>query len=126
MLTSKQLSRHNFSLGQHGEKQAWQYLIDQGYEVLAANVRFGNHEADLVAWDKKLNELVFCEVKTRISDQFGTPSQAVNSSKLKSMGLVARKYVQTHHLNLDYRFDIISIISGKIEHYENVSWLFKK
>jgi putative endonuclease len=109
-------------LGQRGEALAWQYLVDQGYEVLAANVRVGNHEADLIALDRQLSELIFCEVKTRQTDQFGEPSNAVDRQKIKSMQIVAKNYCRIHHLTFDYRFDIITVISGKIEHYVNITW----
>lgn len=92
---------------------------------MATNVRVGNHETDLIALDTELNELVFCEVKTRQGEEYGEPSYAVDRDKLKSMQIVARSYIKTQKIKLDYRFDIITVISGKIEHYENVSWLFK-
>lgn len=113
-------------MGQHGEALAKQYLVDCGYEVLAANVRVGNHEADLIALDQELNEIVFLEVKTRQSEEYGEPSYAVGREKLKSLQIVAKNYCHIHKIKLDYRFDIITVISGKIEHYKNVTWLFKK
>lgn len=113
-------------MGQNGEALARQFLIDQGYRILAANVRIGNHEADLIALDVELNELIFIEVKTRQNKKYGEPSYAVDRAKIKSMNIVAKNYCRTQQIKLDYRFDIITVISGKIEHYENVTWLFKQ
>jgi len=90
--------------------------------ILETNVRYRNNEIDIVAVDKKLNEIAFIEVKTRTGSFFGEPSLAVDSRKLRSMRLVAQAFLKRRLLDNDYRFDIISVLPGSIEHLINVSW----
>ncbi|MBT3249385.1 MAG: YraN family protein [Candidatus Pacebacteria bacterium] len=122
LLSQKQQSKHNFSLGQSGEDEAVIFLEKEGYQVLDRNVRYGTKEIDVIALDKEINELVFIEVKTRKKDYFGDPSKAVDKRKLRSMQYVGAIYRRIKKLDLDYRFDTITIVSGRIRHYRNISW----
>jgi putative endonuclease len=132
VLSIKQRSLNNFRVGVVGETRACDYLEKQNYQILSKNVRFKNKEVDIVALDTKFDEIVFIEVKTRISKLFGEPDLAVDRKKLGNMETVAKKYLKNQKLKKDYRFDIISI-SGKlqnkkfewdseIEHFENITW----
>lgn len=123
LLSHKQLQQPNFSLGQHGEDQAVKYLRGLGYRIVDRNVRFKLAEVDIIAIDLGKNELVFIEVKTRSSRDFGPASSAVNQRKLNALSRVAEIYCDCHHLDLDYRFDIITVVSGTIHHYRNVTVL---
>ena len=124
MLSLKQKQQHNFSFGSQGERQAVEYLIKHDYQILDVNVSFNTQEVDIVAFDPKLNEVVFVEVKSRWSDEYGHPSQAVTRQKLRNIQYVAGVYRQQKKLDNDYRFDIITVITdtGEIEHFENVTW----
>ncbi len=75
-----------------------------------------------MALDAELDEVVFIEVKTRSHPFYGDPSHAVGRDKLRSMQYVAAVFRRERHLDKDYRFDIISILPGQIEHFENVTW----
>ena len=121
-LSQKQQSKHNFSLGQFGEDEAVVFLENDNYQVLDRNVRHGSKEIDIIALDKGINELVFIEVKTRKKGFFGDPSKAVDRHKLRSMQYVGAIYRRMNKLDLDYRFDIITLVSGRIRHYQNISW----
>ena len=121
-LSQKQQNKYNFFLGQFGENKAVEFLKNNSYKILDRNVAHGNKEIDIIALDKKLNELVFIEVKTRNKKFFGDPSKAVNKLKLRSIKHVAAIYRRKNKINLDYRFDIITLVSGKIQHYENITW----
>lgn len=85
---------------------------------------FKNQEIDIVALDRAVDEIVFIEVKTRTSDEYGHPSRAVNRDKLKNIQYVAGVFRRRHRLDKDYRFDIITVIvdTNEIEHFENVTW----
>jgi putative endonuclease len=122
VLSPKQVSQHNFKTGQKGEDRATIFLKRKGYEILAKNIRAKTKEVDIIALDKKTDELVFIEVKTRKTSFYGHPSLAVKKHKLQNMQLVARAFLQKQNLKKDYRFDIISILPGKIEHFENITW----
>ena len=76
-----------------------------------------------MALDRQHNELVFIEVKTRTDQAFGTPDEAVDHKKLRSLEKIAAIYRRTKHLTTDYRFDIITVLPGRIEHYQNVTWI---
>lgn len=76
----------------------------------------------MIALDTVRQEIVFVEVKTRKSTVFGHPSQAVNDKKLRSLKKVAYMWLKKSNLAKDFRFDIISVLPGKIEHFENITW----
>ena len=109
-------------MGNSGELQAINFLENKGYQIFDTNVRVGTSEIDIVALDEIHEELAFIEVKTRSTSYYGNPSTAVDRQKLKSMNFVASIYLKRSKLDYDYRFDIIAITPGGIEHYENVTW----
>lgn len=102
------------SLGKKGEDLAASYLKDRGFEILQRNFhsRFG--EIDLVAIED--DTLVFVEVKTRVSDKFGLPEEAITSSKLKTIAKVG-EYYRNFHNNLPEasRIDVVAIVFGSDE-----------
>jgi putative endonuclease len=69
------------------------------------------------------NELVIVEVKSRGSDSYEHPSEAVSNKKIRFLVNAAEAYIQEKDINLDTRFDVISIIfMGKtieLEHFQN-------
>lgn len=96
--------------------------MSRGYLIQDKNVVWYGYEVDLVALDTQRRELVFVEVKHRHSGRFGSPAAAVNLKKIQAMQRVALAYLRKHHLQSDFRFDIISITGQKISHYQNVTW----
>jgi len=100
-------------------------LLAKNYQILAQNIRLGLNEIDIIALDREFDELVFIEVKTRDSADFGHPNQAVKFKKIASMRKVAQTYLKKLRLQNDYRFDIITVIGkngNNIEHFENITW----
>ena len=85
-------------------------------------MRIRNNEVDIIAKDTTTADLVFIEVKSRYTAQYGDPTQAVNLHKLKSMQSVASYYCKTIAYQGDYRFDIITVIKGRVAHFQNVTW----
>ena len=81
-----------------------------------------------MAIDQTHRELVFVEVKSRINQEFGSPSFAVNRQKLRSMAYVAGAFRRRHphFLHLPFRFDIITITAYKIDHFINVTWIGRR
>ena len=118
---------HHNELGKLGEKIASDYLVRNGYEVLAQNFYFDKAEIDIIA-KKDANTLVVVEVKTRNSDFFGDPQEFVTSSKIKLLVKAANEYVISNDLDMEVRFDIIAVIKNKtqekIEHFENAFYHF--
>ncbi|HPD96427.1 MAG: YraN family protein [Bacteroidales bacterium] len=102
-------------LGKKGEDIAARYLVGKGYKILHRNWRYLHKELDIVATQNKY--LVVVEVKTRLSDYWEEPKEAVRRKKQKNIIEAADEYVTRYNINLDVRFDIISILisNGKVE-----------
>ncbi len=114
------MAEHN-ETGKKGEEAALAFLKEKGYEILELNWRLGNLEADIIA--KQGDQLVVVEVKTRASAFYGPPQTWVNKAKQRNLILAANHYVERHKLDLEVRFDIISVILIKdvksIDHIED-------
>ena len=108
-------------IGTKGEELAASYLEKKGYNILCKNWRFLHKELDLVARYK--NELIIVEVKTRMVGSLITPAEAVNLKKQRFIIDAANSFIEKHDVNLEVRFDIITIVYGRndfiIEHIEN-------
>ena len=108
-------------LGKAGEDLAVEYLVNKGYRILERNWRSGHKEIDIIALDG--NTLVAVEVKTRKSNTYGEPDIAVGAMKQQMLVWAADAYVRYKNLDIDVRFDIISILftetDQKIEHIED-------
>ncbi len=105
----------NISFGKQGENLAVEYLLEEGYEILERNWRFKHTEVDIIARDR--DQLVIAEVKTRTGNSWGEPYTAVDFRKQRSLIFAAERYIFSHNLDLDVRFDIVSII---IDHSRTV------
>ena len=114
------MAEHN-ELGKKGEDIAVEYLRRKGYRIIDRNWHNGHEEIDIVAMDGEM--LVVVEVKTRFSDEFGDPDLAVTKSKQRSIVRTADAYIIEHDLDVETRFDIVSIVLNgkekKIEHIED-------
>ena len=101
-----------------GERQAVSYLKKQGYKILATNYTTKLGEIDIIARQK--DEIVFVEVKTRLTTEFGLPREAVTSYKQNKIRLVATEYLKkTSQLNAKCRCDVIEILDKKLTHLIN-------
>lgn len=109
------------------EQLAADYLIRQGYLLLARNISNSRCEIDLVCLDKQFDELVFVEVKYRQNNNYGTAGLAVNQKKIRNMLSVAYDYLRKQQFKKNYRFDIIAVSGNlaraRVEHFENITWL---
>ena len=95
--------------GQSGEAAASAFLVQKGYRLLAANFRTSAGEIDLVCRDA--HTLVFVEVKTRRTDAFGAPEDAVTIQKQQKIRRVAEGYLAAHGWQgaETARFDVVSL-----------------
>lgn len=101
----------DLALGRRGEDLAHRYLRRKGFKIVARNYRLpsGSAEADVIAWDG--GELVFVEVKTRRSGEYGPPDRAVGEEKRAHLLRVAREYSRKTDTPWDrVRFDLVSVI----------------
>lgn len=100
--------------GKQGEALAVAFLKSQGYHILETNWRSGNLEVDIIA--SKDQMLAIVEVKTRRTNHFGEPEEFVNRSKQKNLVKAANHYIISKNLDMEARFDIISILYNGAKH----------
>jgi putative endonuclease len=115
----------HLSFGAQGEQLAVDYLSHHGYEIIDRNVTLGGVEIDIVA--RQNRTIILVEVKTRRSDYFGPPEEAVGPAKLRRLGLAALTYQRQNPTNQQIRLDVISIVwpnnSGsrrRLRHFQGV------
>ena len=117
------MTNNNLDFGKLGEDLAVNYLINKGYQILERNWRSGHKEIDIIALDG--DTLVAVEVKTRKSNTYGEPDIAVGAMKQKMLIWAADAYVRYKNLDVEVRFDIISIvITDTGEHIEHIEDAF--
>lgn len=114
---------HNKEIGKYGEDIVCRYLEKNGYNILCRNFKTDNSEIDIISEYK--GEIIFIEVKTRTSKQYGFPIESVNKLKKKHIISATKYYIYKNSLeNKNIRFDIFEVyIHGKenvINHVKNV------
>ncbi len=112
------MAEHN-DLGKWGEDEATLYYEDKGYEILERDWKVGKRDIDLIALTEDKDTLVFVEVKTRQNNDLQEPEEAVDVKKMRNLAIAANAYVKLHGLDMDVRFDIISVI-GKCSCVESI------
>jgi len=109
MLTPKEL-------GIKGEEIAAGYLKKEGYKILARNWFSDRKEIDIIA--QQDDEIVIVEVKTREGDYFEEPWEAVSTQKIRNLVEVADAWLNERQIDLETRFDVISIVFSDDVKYE--------
>ena len=102
-------------LGKSGEDAVAAWYQDRGYEVVVRNWRCREGELDLVV--RRGRTFVFCEVKTRSSDSFGVPQEAVNRTKQVRVRHLAARWLRDDApvSALAIRFDVAAVLAGEVE-----------
>lgn len=104
--------------GRQAEELALNYILQNGYELKARNVRHKRSEIDLIVSKDQL--LVFIEVKFRKGKQYGHPEEFVSANQKRSIIEGAEFYIESNKWNSNIRFDIIAIDAQmNIEHFED-------
>jgi putative endonuclease len=120
--------RANRQLGDYGERLACRYLTEIGFTVVERNWRCARGEIDIIAVDGQC--LVICEVKTRRSEAFGAPFEAVTPTKARRLrrlaGLWLAQAKDEARQGDDLRIDVISILRAddspaRVEHLRGVA-----
>ena len=116
-----QIAQKNFYkklLGRAGEKLAVDFLKKKGFKILKTNYKTVVGEIDIIAQDKEY--IVFIEVKTRSSDNYGLPREAVDRKKQEKYYKTATFYLQKEKkTDANCRFDVVEIENGQINHIFN-------
>lgn len=114
------MAQHNI-LGKTGEDIACQFLQEKGYEIMERNWTWRKLELDIIA--RKDNCLIIAEIRTRTTDVYGEPEYTVSDKKIRRIINAADVYIKKNMIDLDIRFDIISITGQngnfKIKHIED-------
>ena len=115
--------KENIKKGRNGQKAAENYLKKIGWKIIEKNWHYSkNAEIDIIALDG--NTLVFVEVKTRTTLNFGHPFEAINTTKLHKIYTAVYGYINNSKTKYkDFRIDGIAILGSenyKIEHIKNI------
>ena len=117
------MAEHN-DIGKLGEERAQAYLSSKDYKIRHTNWKSGKLELDIVA--ELNNTLIVVEVKTRSTDYFEHPEEAIGLKKIKNIVNATHDYIFQFDWLGETRFDIISVIpqgqSFRIEHIEDAFW----
>lgn len=112
-------------IGIFGETLAYNYLLENGYDILERNFRVKVGEIDIIA--QKNDIIIFVEVKARSNNNYGFPYESVDFRKQKKIIRTAQNYINLKKLNnYQYRFDIIEVflkLNNKINHIQNAFWI---
>ncbi len=108
---------HRAAVGSAGEEAAARWYEAEGYEVLERNWRRREGEVDLIA--RRGRTVVFCEVKARTSDRFGTGAEAVLPAKQQRIRRLAARWLSeltpaAGRGLVDLRFDVASFTAGEL------------
>jgi putative endonuclease len=99
-------------LGQRAERIAASHLAKMGYRVWKTNFRSRYGEIDIIAWDD--DYLVFVEVKSHFSEDFGVPREAVTANKQQRLSLTAQTFLSQNDLHeANCRFDVVEVVFAK-------------
>ena len=99
-------------LGRSGEDLAAADYLRDGYRIVARNFRCGQGEIDIIA--TRDDTLVFCEVKTRSTDFFGSPMEAVNWTKQARLRRLAAVWLSENPApGMDLRFDVVAVVADR-------------
>ncbi|MFH1655336.1 MAG: YraN family protein [Candidatus Omnitrophota bacterium] len=103
------MSRQKIDLGLAGEDSAINFLKSNGYKILEKNFRTNLGEIDIVAKDK--NCICFVEVKTRTTQEKGSPQESITKSKQHKLSQLALSYLKNNRLlKKSARFDVVSVM----------------
>lgn len=118
MNKSSVISDH-LDTGRKGEELATEYLRQKHYRILERNWRHSRCEVDIIAQDSRT--IVFVEVKTRTSADFGAPETSVDHGKQQMLNTAAQAYLEQFAPDSPLRFDVIAVQLGAkrpvIEHF---------
>jgi putative endonuclease len=115
---------HDQSLGRRGEDIAHRFLQRNGIIIVARNFRMasGAGEVDLIAWED--DTLVFIEVKSRQTEDYGAPDRAIGMQKQSSLFRAAREYARHAEVSWEnIRFDVVNVVfttPPSVTHFRDV------
>lgn len=98
----------NLQTGNYGETLACEFLSSHGFKILERNFRIRGGEIDIVAKDS--DEIVFVEVKTRFTHEYGPPEESITPGKINFLIRAAQFYLlKNNQINEKYRIDAVTV-----------------
>ncbi len=107
------MDRSRVALGRWGEQRVARHYEAAGYVVLDQNWQVRGGELDLVL--ERGNEIVFCEVKTRSSNRFGSGAESVDWRKQRFLRRTAMSWLDGHDRRGALRFDVATVTGPRVE-----------
>lgn len=99
-------------LGLRGEQLAAEHLANQGFQIVARNVRVGRDELDLIATRARM--VVFCEVRARASAALLEPAESIDRAKVGRIRRAAAQWLATQGARYEQiRFDAASVVMSE-------------
>jgi len=118
----------NQFIGRIGEDAAQKYLLDKRYVIVGKNFRAKRYrEVDIIAQHPDGERLVFVEVKTRLTNEYGLPEEAVGLRKLRELKKMVDYYYNIYPNKYSPQIDVIAIMltpeyhTQELRHLENVT-----
>ncbi len=119
------MGRHN-EFGKEGEQIAVDFLIGKGYAIKYRNYRYLKSEIDIIA--QRDDILAIVEVRSRSTDFIVNIAETITKKKIDLLVQGADHYVTEHDLDVDVRFDVITILKNKkvfkVDHLEGAFYHF--
>lgn len=119
------MGKHN-EFGKEGEEMAVGHLLKKGYRICYRNYRYLKAEIDIIA--EKEGILAIVEVRSRSSDFIENIAETITPKKIKLLVMAADYYVTSQDLDIEIRFDVITILKNKrqfnLEHIEGAFYHF--
>lgn len=101
----------HLALGLEGEAVAARFLERRGYRVLTRRFLARRGEVDLVC--RRGDRVVLVEVKTRSSDRFGAPAEAVGPRKRRALRAAAAEYRALAGWRGPIEFAVVAVRVGR-------------
>ena len=111
------MDQSRVALGRWGERRVARHYESAGYVVLDQNWSVRGGELDLVMM--RGDEIVFCEVKTRSTDRFGSGFEAVDARKQRFLRRTAMSWLDAHDRRGRLRFDVATVTGPRVEVLES-------
>jgi putative endonuclease len=119
-----QAKEDRIKIGRSYEERAAQFYLDRHYVILHRNYHAGHKEIDLIV--QKGDVVVFVEVKSARSKSLGHPAERVTKKKRNNLILAAQQFlIEKNITENDLRFDVVTFLGGKIEHYPSAFGAFE-
>ena len=121
------MTQERKNLGSHGENLAAEFLKRRGYRILQRNFRLKFGEIDIVAQEG--DTICFVEVRTKTTEEMGTPFESITSFKQRKLSKLALAYLKNQYKSVEVRarFDVVAVVAqeGKEEKVELIKNAFE-